>query len=75
MFLELAIVSKAACLISVDSDLLVLNPFQDVQILNVTNFLENFNNISKLQITKALNFICEIEGFCVVEFIFINPIG
>ncbi|WP_409014262.1 putative toxin-antitoxin system toxin component, PIN family [Dyadobacter sp. NIV53] len=42
MFLELAIVSKAACLISVDSDLLVLNPFQDVQILNVTNFLENF---------------------------------
>jgi putative PIN family toxin of toxin-antitoxin system len=37
-FLELAIESGALCIITGDKDLLILNPFKDVQILTATDF-------------------------------------
>jgi hypothetical protein len=38
-FLELAVSGKATCVVSGDSDLLVLNPFQGVQILTPRGFI------------------------------------
>ena len=42
-FLELAISGQADYIISGDNDLLVLNPFQEIQILTPKKFLERFN--------------------------------
>lgn len=39
-FLELAVSGKADCIISGDTDLLVLNPFRDIAIRTVAKFLE-----------------------------------
>jgi putative PIN family toxin of toxin-antitoxin system len=41
-FLEVAISVKADCIISGDRDLLVLNPFQGIPILNAADFLKLF---------------------------------
>ena len=41
-FLELALSIHATCLISGDSDLLVLHPFRDIPIVNATYFLQNY---------------------------------
>lgn len=41
-FLELAIEAGAACIITGDKDLLVLNPFKDIPILTPAEFLEKF---------------------------------
>ena len=42
MFLELAVSVGATCLISGDSDLLVLHPFRGVPIMRAADFLEKF---------------------------------
>lgn len=42
MFLELAVTSTATCIITGDKDLLVLNPFRNIPILNATDFLNQF---------------------------------
>lgn len=42
IFLELAISANAACLISGDSDLLVLDPFRNIPIMRAADFLEKF---------------------------------
>jgi putative PIN family toxin of toxin-antitoxin system len=42
MFLELAISAKAVCLISGDPDLLILNPFRNIPIINAATFLSSF---------------------------------
>ena len=41
-FLALAIAAQAAAIVTGDSDLLVLNPFQDVIILQPADFLDSF---------------------------------
>jgi len=41
-FLELAVEADAVCIITGDKDLLVLNPFQNILILTVSEFLEKF---------------------------------
>lgn len=41
-FLELAIAANANCLVTGDSDLLVLNPFRNIPILNAADFLGSF---------------------------------
>ncbi|WP_026449599.1 putative toxin-antitoxin system toxin component, PIN family [Aequorivita capsosiphonis] len=41
-FLELAVAAKASCLITGDNDLLVLNPFRSISILNPSDFLNHF---------------------------------
>lgn len=41
-FLELAIAPKASCIITGDDDLLVLNPFKEIPILNASDFLTAF---------------------------------
>ena len=41
-FLELAIAADASCIITGDKDLLVLNPFRNIPILNATAFLNTF---------------------------------
>lgn len=41
-FLELAVSAKASCIITGDNDLLVLNPFRSISILNPSNFLNRF---------------------------------
>jgi putative PIN family toxin of toxin-antitoxin system len=41
-FLELAVEAGAACLITGDKDLLILNPFQNTPILTASEFLEKF---------------------------------
>jgi putative PIN family toxin of toxin-antitoxin system len=41
-FLELAVEADAACIITGDKDLLVLNPFQNIPILTAAEFLEKF---------------------------------
>lgn len=41
-FLELAIVSNAACIITGDKDLLVLHPFRSIPVLKAIDFLNNF---------------------------------
>jgi putative PIN family toxin of toxin-antitoxin system len=42
MFLELALAAKASSLISGDPDLLVLNPFRKIPIINATDFISHF---------------------------------
>jgi hypothetical protein len=41
-FLELAVAAEASCIISGDDDLLILNPFRGVPILNPIDFLDSF---------------------------------
>lgn len=41
-FLELAVASDAACIISGDKDLLILHPFRGIPILNAADFLKHF---------------------------------
>lgn len=41
-FLELAVASKASCIITGDKDLLVLNPFRAIPILNASDFIGRF---------------------------------
>jgi putative PIN family toxin of toxin-antitoxin system len=41
-FLELAIAAGAACIITGDKDLLVLNPFEDIPITTAADFLKDF---------------------------------
>jgi putative PIN family toxin of toxin-antitoxin system len=41
-FLELAVESGAACIITGDKDLLVLNPYEHIQILTAADFLKTF---------------------------------
>lgn len=43
-FLELALTCNAACIISGDKDLLVLNPFRNIPILNPSDFLSIFKH-------------------------------
>jgi putative PIN family toxin of toxin-antitoxin system len=42
-FLELALACRASCIISGDPDLLVLNPFRGIPILNPASFLNSFD--------------------------------
>jgi len=42
MFLELALTSEAVCIVSGDDDLLILNPFRNIPILNASDFLSQF---------------------------------
>lgn len=42
-YLEAAIAGKAACIVSGDNDLLVLDPFRDISILSPRAFLDNFD--------------------------------
>lgn len=41
-FLELAIECGAACIVTGDNDLLVLNPFEEIPILSAADFLSKF---------------------------------
>lgn len=41
-FLEVAVAAKASCIITGDNDLLVLNPFRNIPILNPSDFLIRF---------------------------------
>jgi putative PIN family toxin of toxin-antitoxin system len=41
-FLELAVEAGAVCIITGDKDLLVLHPFENIQILSATDFLKAF---------------------------------
>jgi putative PIN family toxin of toxin-antitoxin system len=41
-FLELALAAKASCIITSDEDLLILNPFRKIPILNASDFLIQF---------------------------------
>jgi predicted nucleic acid-binding protein len=40
-YLELAIDGQATCIVSGDSDLLVLNPFREIPILTIQEFLDH----------------------------------
>lgn len=42
-FLELAVESGAACIITGDLDLLILNPFKNIQILSPADFVKTFS--------------------------------
>lgn len=42
-FLELALACQASCIISGDEDLLILNPFRGIPILNPASFLNSYN--------------------------------
>ncbi|MFZ1799215.1 MAG: putative toxin-antitoxin system toxin component, PIN family [Chitinophagaceae bacterium] len=41
-FLELAVSSNASCIITGDKDLLILDPFRGIPILNAADFINNF---------------------------------
>ncbi len=41
-FLELAVAVNASCIVTGDNDLLVLNPFRNIPILNAVDFLFSF---------------------------------
>lgn len=41
-FLELAVTANASCIITGDNDLLVLNPFREIPIMNASDFFNNF---------------------------------
>lgn len=41
-FLELAVAGKAACIITGDSDLLILDPFHEIPIMTPRRFLDEF---------------------------------
>lgn len=42
MYLELALSGKAACIVTGDNDLLVLNPFRNIRIITPKEFLDQF---------------------------------
>ncbi|MGK7393299.1 MAG: putative toxin-antitoxin system toxin component, PIN family [Candidatus Cyclobacteriaceae bacterium M3_2C_046] len=42
MFLELAYAASSSCLITGDPDLLVLNPFRNIPIINASDFIRRF---------------------------------
>lgn len=42
IILELAVAGNAACIITGDKDLLVLNPFRDIQIITPGDFINQF---------------------------------
>lgn len=42
-FLELAVAANASCIITGDNDLLILNPFREIPILNASDFLTAFS--------------------------------
>jgi uncharacterized protein len=46
MILELAVSGKAKIIVTGDTDLLELNPFQEIEILNPQTFLKNFSSDS-----------------------------
>jgi putative PIN family toxin of toxin-antitoxin system len=46
MILELAVSGKAKKIVTGDSDLLELNPFQEIEILNPQTFLKNISSVS-----------------------------
>jgi uncharacterized protein len=46
-FLDLALACQAKCIISGDSDLLVLNPFRYIPIMSSAEFLQSFENLLK----------------------------
>jgi len=41
-FLDLAISANASCIITGDKDLLMLNPFRGIPIINAVDFINNF---------------------------------
>ena len=41
-FLELAVSANASCIITGDKDLLILNPFRGIDILNAADFLNKY---------------------------------
>jgi putative PIN family toxin of toxin-antitoxin system len=41
-FLELALAANAACIVTGDNDLLIMNPFRGIPILNAVNFINAF---------------------------------
>lgn len=44
-FLELALACQAKCIISGDSDLLILHPYKKIPVLDPSDFLKNFENL------------------------------
>lgn len=42
MFIALAVAGNASCIVTEDKDLLVLNPFGSLQILNTESFINLF---------------------------------
>lgn len=44
-FLELAVSANASCVITGDKDLLILNPFRSIPILNAVDFLNNLASL------------------------------
>jgi len=44
-FLELALSCQALCIISGDSDLLILHPFRNIPIMDPAMFLQNFDDL------------------------------
>ncbi len=52
-FLELSVEGKADFIVTGDKDLLVLNPFRNVQIITPSEFLVRINEAPKLIISKS----------------------
>ncbi len=46
-YLELAITGKAKCIITGDQDLLILNPFREIPIITVQEFLTIYENVTE----------------------------
>lgn len=46
-FLELALASNAVCILTGDTDLLIMNPFRKIEILEPARFLLDFKNLIK----------------------------
>lgn len=46
-FLELALASNAVCVLTGDTDLLIMNPFRKIEILEPARFLLDFKNLIK----------------------------
>lgn len=46
-FLELAVASNAVCILTGDTDLLIMNPFRKIEILEPAKFLLDFKNLIK----------------------------
>lgn len=46
-FLELAVASNAVCILTGDTDLLIMNPFRKIEILEPVRFLLDFKNLIK----------------------------
>lgn len=45
-FLELAVSSNASCIITGEKDLLILDPFRGIPILNAADFINNFKTLT-----------------------------